>query len=110
MIFNDEIDLHLLPAIWNRKYKDYLGLDVPDDASGILQDIHWSLAYFGYFPTYALGSAIGAQIFHHMRKEKKSILPDLIRDKNIKLTVTTGLEALGRGSELTKLATFFDIM
>ena len=48
--------------------------------------------------------------FHHMRKEKKSIIPDLIRDKNIKLTVTTGLEALGRGSELTKLATFFDIM
>ncbi len=69
MIFNNEIDLHDLPEIWNRKYKEYLGVDVPDDASGILQDIHWSLAYFGYFPTYALGSAIGAQIFHQMNKE-----------------------------------------
>ncbi|MBQ6559670.1 MAG: carboxypeptidase M32 [Erysipelotrichaceae bacterium] len=69
MIFNDEIDLKDLSKIWNQKYKDYLGLDVPDDASGILQDIHWSLAYFGYFPTYALGSAIGAQIFHQMSKE-----------------------------------------
>lgn len=48
--------------------------------------------------------------FHHMRKEKGSLLPDLIRDKSIKLTVTTGLEALGRGSDLNKLATFFDIM
>ena len=48
--------------------------------------------------------------YHHMRKTKAKQLPDLIRDKNIKLTVTTGLEALGRGSELTKLATFFDIM
>ena len=48
--------------------------------------------------------------FYHMRKEKGNELPDLIKDKAIKLTVTTGLEALGRGSELTKLATFFDIM
>lgn len=48
--------------------------------------------------------------FYHMRKEKGSLLPDLIRDKSIKLTVTTGLEALGRGSDLNKLATFFDIM
>ncbi len=48
--------------------------------------------------------------YYHMRKEKGNLLPDLIKDKNIKLTVTTGLEALGRGSELTKWATFFDIM
>lgn len=48
--------------------------------------------------------------FFHMRKEKGTLLPNLVTDKNVKLTVTTGLEALGRGSELTKLATFFDIM
>lgn len=48
--------------------------------------------------------------FHHLRKEKKDALPDLIRDKNVKLTVTTGLEALGRGSDLNKWASFFDIM
>ena len=48
--------------------------------------------------------------FFHLKKEKKSALPDLIRDKNVKLTVTTGLEALGRSSDLNKLITFLDIM
>ena len=48
--------------------------------------------------------------FFHLKKEKKNILPDLIRDKNVKLTVTTGLEALGRSSDLNKLVTFLDIM
>ena len=50
-----------LPAAWNARYKEYLGLDVPDDALGVLQDIHWSQGNFGYFPSYALGSAYGAQ-------------------------------------------------
>lgn len=48
--------------------------------------------------------------FHHMKKEKGKMLPDLIRDKSIKLTVTTGLEALGRSSDLNKLITFWDVM
>ena len=48
--------------------------------------------------------------FFHLRKEKKNQLPDLIRDKSVKLTVTTGLEALGRGSDLNKLTTFAQIM
>lgn len=48
--------------------------------------------------------------FFHLQKEKRNMLPDLIRDKNIKLKVTTGLEALGRGSDLNKLITFLDIM
>lgn len=48
--------------------------------------------------------------FFHLKKEKKNALPDLIRDKNVKLTVTTGLEALGRSSDLNKLITFLDIM
>lgn len=48
--------------------------------------------------------------FHHMKKEKGKLLPDLIRDKSIKLTVTTGLEALGRSSDLNKLITFWDVM
>ena len=48
--------------------------------------------------------------FFHLRKEKRNQLPDLIRDKSIKLTVTTGLEALGRSSDLNKLITFWDVM
>ncbi len=52
-----------IPGVWNRKYKDYLGLDVPDDRRGCLQDIHWSSGSIGYFPTYTLGNLYAAQFF-----------------------------------------------
>ncbi len=57
-----------LPGMWNALYKEYLGIDVPDDRSGILQDSHWSGGGIGYFPSYALGSAYGAQLLHKMRE------------------------------------------
>ena len=65
---NGEIPVDEIPALWNAKYKEYLGVDVPDDASGCLQDVHWSGSY-GYFPSYALGSAYGAQFMDAMRKD-----------------------------------------
>ena len=68
-IFAGKIDLNNLDKIWNKKYKEYLGIDVKNDKDGILQDIHWSDASFGYFPTYALGSAIGAQLLNKMEKD-----------------------------------------
>ena len=58
-----------VPAAWNRLYKEYLGIDVPDDRSGCLQDSHWSGGAFGYFPSYALGSAYGAQMLKNMEGE-----------------------------------------
>ena len=58
-----------LPAEWDRLYKEYLGVDVPDVSQGVLQDMHWSDASFGYFPTYALGSAYSAQILSAMEKD-----------------------------------------
>ena len=63
-----EITVEEIPALWNALYKEYLGVEVPDDASGCLQDVHWT-SDFGYFPSYALGSAYGAQILHTMEKE-----------------------------------------
>ena len=57
-----------LPAAWNEKYKQYLGLDVPDDAHGCLQDIHWAMGDLGYFPSYALGSAYAAQAVDDLRR------------------------------------------
>lgn len=57
-----------LPAAWNAKYKAYLGVDVPDDTHGVLQDIHWAMGDIGYFPSYALGSAYGAQAMADIRK------------------------------------------
>ncbi len=50
-----------LPAAWNLRYKELLGIDVPDDRRGCLQDVHWSCGLFGYFPTYTLGNLYAAQ-------------------------------------------------
>ena len=58
-----------VPATWNRLYKEYLGVDVPDDKRGCLQDSHWSGGSFGYFPSYALGSAYGAQMLRNMEQD-----------------------------------------
>lgn len=68
-IFSGKADLEDLPGLWNRKYQRYLGVRVPDDTHGILQDVHWSQGSFGYFPTYSLGSAYAAQIYHAMAKD-----------------------------------------
>lgn len=62
-----------VPAAWNRLYKEYLGIDVPNDTQGCLQDSHWSGGSIGYFPSYALGSAYGPQMLLCMEQE----LPDL---------------------------------
>lgn len=70
-LINGEITVDEIPALWGEKYKAYLGVDVPDDAHGCLQDIHWAggLGGYGYFPSYALGNAYGAQILRTMQKE-----------------------------------------
>ncbi|CAN5284561.1 carboxypeptidase M32 [soil metagenome] len=57
-----------LPEIWNARMKEYLGVDVPDDAHGMLQDLHWSVGLFGYFPTYQLGN-IAVQIWDRARED-----------------------------------------
>ena len=57
-----------LPAEWNRLYREYLGIEVPCDREGILQDSHWSGGLIGYFPSYALGSAYGAQLLAKMKE------------------------------------------
>lgn len=66
---NGDITVDGIPALWNQKYRDYLGVEVPDDARGCLQDVHWAYGNFGYFPSYALGNAYGAQILHRMEQE-----------------------------------------
>ncbi len=66
---NGEITVDEIPALWKAKYREYLGVEVPDDARGCLQDVHWSSVYFGYFPSYALGNAYGVQILRRMEKD-----------------------------------------
>jgi carboxypeptidase Taq len=62
-----------LPEIWNAKFKEYLGIVPPDDAQGVLQDVHWSSGLMGYFPTYALGNLVSAQLWEKINQE----IPDL---------------------------------
>lgn len=61
-LFAGEASARDIPALWQKYTRSYLGIDVPDDAHGCLQDTHWSGGSFGYFPSYALGSAYGAQM------------------------------------------------
>ncbi|MGM9590219.1 MAG: carboxypeptidase M32 [Faecousia sp.] len=68
-----------VPAAWNRLYQDYLGVDVPGDAQGCLQDIHWSIGNIGYFPSYALGSAYGAQMIHAMQQEMGDVYANVAK-------------------------------
>ena len=64
--FAGELAIEDFPSQWNALYKEYLGVDVPDDAHGVLQDTHWAIGAIGYFPSYALGSAYGAQFLRKM--------------------------------------------
>lgn len=68
-IFQGTVSVDELPALWNQKYEEYLGICPKNDSEGILQDSHWSFGGFGYFPSYAIGSAIAAQLMHTMKKE-----------------------------------------
>jgi carboxypeptidase Taq len=61
------------PDAWNAKFKEYLGIVPSDDAKGILQDVHWSSGEFGYFPTYALGNLVSAQLWEGMKVDIPNI-------------------------------------
>ena len=67
-LFDGTLNVADLPTEWNRLYKEYLGIDVPNDRVGVLQDTHWSGGMFGYFPSYALGSAYGAQMLSKLQE------------------------------------------
>lgn len=74
-----------LPEFWNDRFKAYFGMIPPTDTLGVLQDVHWASGDFGYFPTYALGSAYAAQFYAVMEKDldvKKSLQTGTTRDIN----------------------------
>lgn len=71
LIMEDKVTVEELPTVWNKMYEEYLGITPESDTVGVLQDTHWSGGMFGYFPSYSLGTAIAAQLFHHM----ESVMP-----------------------------------
>ncbi len=72
-IIGGDLPVADIPGVWNETFERYVGIPVPDDAQGCLQDVHWSFGGFGYFPTYALGNLYAAQIDAAAR----TALPDL---------------------------------
>jgi len=69
LIFNEGAKASDLPALWNEKYKEYLGVVPKHDGEGVLQDVHWSGGAFGYFPSYSLGNMYAAQMTDTMERE-----------------------------------------
>ena len=74
-LFAKRLKVSDLPEAWNAKMEEYLGLIPPDDARGVLQDIHWASGSFGYFPTYTLGNILSLQ-FYSQTLQDIPTLPD----------------------------------
>lgn len=74
-LIESKLEVSDLPEVWNSKMEEYLGLTPPDDAKGVLQDVHWSIGYIGYFPTYSLGTVMASQWWEKIEED----IPDLSR-------------------------------
>jgi carboxypeptidase Taq len=72
-LIENRLAAHDLPEAWNARFKEYFGIDVPDDSLGVLQDVHWSAGLIGYFPTYAMGNLIAGQLWERAHVD----LPEL---------------------------------
>jgi len=73
LMLEGKVPVSDLPELWNTKMQEYLGIVPPDDALGILQDVHWSMGYIGYFPTYTLGNLLAAQFYNRAISEQPDI-------------------------------------
>lgn len=76
-LINGRITVNEIRDLWNKKYKEYLGIEAENDSNGVLQDIHWSDGSFGYFPSYALGNLYSAQMFNILLKENSNIMNEV---------------------------------
>ncbi|RPG77320.1 MAG: carboxypeptidase M32 [Euryarchaeota archaeon TMED248] len=68
-IFNEDLAVEDLPKLWDSMFEEWFGLEVPNDTKGCLQDIHWSMGAFGYFPTYTLGNLYASQLLQAMSND-----------------------------------------
>jgi carboxypeptidase Taq len=68
-LMRDELEVRELPDAWDEAMESHLGIRPADDSSGVLQDMHWSMGAFGYFPTYTLGNIYGAALFAAARRD-----------------------------------------
>jgi len=106
-IINHGLGVDDLPARWNELYKEYLDLEVPDDAHGILQDVHWYGVGLGYFPTYALGNLYSAIMMEKIRDSVQDLDQKIVRGEfqEILLWLRANVHQIGmslRGPELAR--------
>ena len=76
-LIENSLTVKEIPEIWSHLYKQYLGLEVPDDLRGCLQDVHWSHGSFGYFATYSIGSLYAAQLFDAVQTQNTELAQDI---------------------------------
>jgi carboxypeptidase Taq len=90
-----------LPEAWNSRMQDYLGLTPPNDALGVLQDIHWSSGMIGYFPDYLLGSMLSVQLFDQAKAEVPDLLAEIERGELSNLRQWLGEKVHQHGRKFT---------
>lgn len=111
MIFNQGMDSKEIPALWNQKYKDYLGLTPKTHALGLMQDSHWAGGAFGYFPTYTLGNLISGSLYHKMKKDIPGFKKDIGKGKlhNIGEYLKKNIHSKGRSMTAADLVGELDV-
>lgn len=104
-IVRGELEARDLPAAWNEKYARYLGLRPPDDARGVLQDIHWSFGEFGYFPTYAIGNMYAASLMGAAERALPTLWDDVARGDLLPLRTWLGekIHRVGRTKDAEQI-------
>lgn len=80
-LIEDNLSVNDIPEIWNKKMETYLGICPPNDREGVLQDVHWSEGYFGYFPTYQLGNLYAANLTEKLEHDMPNYT-DFLREGN----------------------------
>jgi carboxypeptidase Taq len=105
-----DLEVAAVPSTWNKAFKDFLGLDVPDDRRGCLQDVHWSFGLVGYFPTYTLGNLYAAQFWETIRGQVSDLDQQIARGdfKALKTWLNQNIHAHGkryRAADLCKMLT-----
>lgn len=106
-VIGGSLEVAGIPSVWNKLYKDYLGLVVPDDRRGCLQDIHWSMGAMGYFPTYTLGNLYASQFFEAACVEMPGLVDGFARGEfaPLKAWLNSNIHAHGRRFTPSELVT-----
>ena len=99
-LLEERVEVAELPSVWNERMQQYLGVRPPDDAQGVLQDVHWSFGLMGYFPTYTLGNLYGAQFFHQAQQDLPDLQAQIGRGELLNLKTWLNDKVHSRGSRL----------